>query len=59
MGSPAWCPAFFSSLKLGERVTILERGHSTGFIQLVRYAAGMWVWEKSLEVKKVTSEYHR
>lgn len=56
MGSPAWCPAFFSSPKLGEGVAILERGHSTGFIQLVRCAAGMWV---SLEVKNVTSEYHR
>ena len=52
MDSPACCPTFSSSPKLEEGMTILERGHSTGFIQLVRCAAGMWVWKKSLEVKK-------
>lgn len=44
---------FSSSPQLGESMAILERGHSTGFIQLLKCAAGMWVWEESLEVKNV------
>lgn len=59
MGSPAWCPTFSSSPKLGVGMAILEWECSTGFIQLVRHAAGMWMWKKVPGGQKATSEYHR